>query len=76
MVDDGNIVVGSAWSAVPGLLPDRFSMPPSRVNVRVGPASGSPQAPLDVAFLSSRWATVKGSLFPEGGSGWWLPTRG
>jgi hypothetical protein len=30
-VDQSYVVVWSAWSAVPGLLPVRFSMPPSRV---------------------------------------------
>jgi hypothetical protein len=30
LVLDLDVVVRSAWSAVPGLLPARFSMPPSR----------------------------------------------
>jgi hypothetical protein len=76
MVDDGNVVVGSAWSAVSGFLPVRFSMPPSRTGRAGWPRIRLSTSPLGVVFLRSRWATVKGSLFPEGGSAWWLPSRG
>lgn len=67
VVDQRHVVVGPARSEVPGFLPVRFSAPPPEPDVRVGPACGSPQAPLSwcspqLVALGQRtgWSSLEG----------------